>query len=255
MYKKIYYLLCTGIFLALPLNSTAETTFVTDKLKAGIHQDKTTDSVIIKVIPTGTALEIVKREGDLTQIRDPEGTTGWISNQFLSDTPPATSLVTQAEERANNLENELETARTKIKELEAGNPTSATTGTSEDMSRLQKENEQLKQNNKTVQLKVGELQATLAELRNKMSQVTSDAAMAEKIEQLNKEKSTLEKQLAEAQSANPDVENISNPKTGSNPVSFTNILIAFCITLIIGMGLGAYVLDLANRRRHGGFRI
>ena len=255
MNKKIHYLLCTGLFLAMPMNTTAETTYVTDKLQAGIHQDKTADSIIIKVIPTGTALEIIKREGDLTQIRDPEGITGWISNRFLSDTPPATSLVKQAEERANTLENELETARTKIKELESGDQTSASTGTSEDLNKLQKENEQLQQKNKTVQLKVGELQATLAELRNKMSQVTSDAAMADKIKQLNEEKSMLEKQLAETQTANTGDENITTLQTSSSPVSYTNILIAFCITLIIGMGAGAYLLDLVNRRRHGGFRI
>lgn len=255
MNKKIINLLSTGLFLTLPLYTSAETTYVTDKLRAGLHQDKTTDSIVIKVIPTGTALEILKREGDLTQVRDPEGITGWISNRFLSDTPPAPALLGQAEERANSLENELEIARARINQLESTTPGQINTGTSDNLDRLQKENDQLKQENKTVQLKVGELQATLAELRNKMSQVTSDAAMENRIKKLSEEKSKLEKQLAAVQSENSDDENIANLQTGSPPVSFTNILIAFCITLIIGMGIGAYLLDLANRRRHGGFRI
>ena len=44
-------------------------------------------------------------------------------------------------------------------------------------------------------------------------------------------------------------------KTHINKISLSNIIILICITLIIGLAIGAYLLDLANRRRHGGFRI
>lgn len=102
---------------------------------------------------------------------------------------------------------------------------------------------------------MGELQVNLAELRNQMSQVSSDAAMAEKIDQLNKEKSTLEKQLDAIQSDAEGNTNNSTMQTNINKISWSNVLISFCITLIIGVAIGSYLLDLANRRRHGGFRI
>jgi hypothetical protein len=250
-----FYHLCVWLFLSLPASIFAETAYVTDKLMAGIHQNNTTDSVIIKVIPTGTQLEILKQEGKLTQIKDPEGVTGWINNRFLVNTPPAPSLLNQAEERANKLENELEIARSKIKELVTGNPAQNTGGAPEALALLKKENTELKQQSKSAQLKVGELQANLAELRNQMSQVSSDAAMAKKIDQLNKEKSTLEKQLDAMQSDSESNTNNTTMQANTNKISWSNVLISFCITLIVGVAIGAYLLDLANRRRHGGFRI
>jgi F0F1-type ATP synthase assembly protein I len=102
---------------------------------------------------------------------------------------------------------------------------------------------------------VGELQAKLAELRNQMSQISSDATMANKIDQLNKEKSTLEKQLADMQIDALDNTNNVSMQSNINKISWRNILISICITIIIGMAIGAYLLDLASRRRHGGFRI
>ncbi len=255
MIKNKLYQLSAWLLLWLPALTFAETAYVTDRLMAGIHEGNSTDSIIIKVIPTGTQLEILKKDGELTQIKDPDGTTGWINNRFLMNTPPAPALLSQAEERANNLENELEQARSAIKDLEAGNPVQTTTESSETLARLQKQNSDLKQKSKSAQLKIGELQAKLAELRNQMSQVSSDAAMAKKIEQLNEEKASLEKQLENLQTDIPD--NPDNKIVAANPgnTSWTNILISFCITLLVGMGIGAYILDLTNRRRHGGFRI
>jgi hypothetical protein len=255
MRNNFFYHLCVWLLLSLPATIFAETAYVTDKLMAGLHQDNTTDSIIIKVIPTGTQLEILKQEGELTQIKDPEGVTGWISNRFLVNTPPAPSLLNQAEERANKLENELEKTRAIVKELEAGNPIKNTDESSEALAMLKKENTGLKQQSKSAQLKVGELQAKLTELRNQMSQVSSDAAMAKKIDQLNKEKSALKKQLADIQIDISGKTKNSTMQTNINKISWSNILILICITLIIGLAIGAYLLDLANRRRHGGFRI
>ncbi len=243
------------LLLSLPVTVIAETAYVTDKLMTGIHQDNTTDSIIIKVIPTGTKLEILKQEGEITQIKDPEGVTGWISNRFLINTPPAPTLLNQAEERANNLENELEKARSKIKNLEAVNPIQDTVESSEALAALKKKNTELKQQSKSAQLKAGELQAKLAELRNQMNQISSDATMANKIDQLNKEKSTLEKQLADMQIDALDNTNNVSMQSNINKISWRNILISICITFIIGMAIGAYLLDLASRHRHGGFRI
>ena len=242
--------ICTFLLVCLPAGLYAETAYVTDKLMAGLHQDNTTDSVIIKVIPTGTSLEILKREADLTQVRDSEGVTGWINNQFLANTPPATALIKQAEDRANNLENELEQLKTKIKSQETTGTTSNTPESSELLEQLKKENTDLRQQSKSSQLQVGELQAKLAELRNQMSQISSDPSMTEKITQLNKEKSELEMQVEKLKTDAPHSNNTSIKQS-----SWSHLLIGLLITVLTGMIIGAYLLDLYNRRRHGGFRI
>ena len=63
MRNNFFYHLHVWLLLSLPATVIAETAYVTDKLMAGIHQDNTTGSIIIKVIPTGTKLEILKQEG------------------------------------------------------------------------------------------------------------------------------------------------------------------------------------------------
>ena len=64
-----------------------------DKLLVGVHQDQDLNSAIIKVLPTGTKLEVVKRDGELALIKDPEGTSGWVDAAYLMEEVPASVRV------------------------------------------------------------------------------------------------------------------------------------------------------------------
>ena len=54
-----------------------------------VHQDQDLNSAIIKVLPTGTKLEVVRREGELALIKDPGGTSGWVDAAYLMEEVPA----------------------------------------------------------------------------------------------------------------------------------------------------------------------
>ena len=64
--------------LVVSWSACAETAYIIDKLLVGLHEDKALNSAIIKLLPTGTRLFIIKREGNLAQVKTPGGTTGWV---------------------------------------------------------------------------------------------------------------------------------------------------------------------------------
>jgi len=238
--------------LVVPVIGLSETAYIADKLMVGLHQDKTVDSAIIKVLPTGTPLEVLSRGNELTQVKDPDGVSGWVDNNYLINTPPAQTQLQQAQEKADKLEAELKNAKLKLAGLETGEAP-PTPGDVEKLAAALKENEELKQLFKSERLKVGELQANITELRNNLSQSNDNTATQEKLKQLTEEKAVLEKQLDDLRTTEPSADSDISITQGN--LNWRSILIAFAITLTIGFIVGLYVLDVLNRRRHGGFRI
>ncbi|MEX2515721.1 MAG: TIGR04211 family SH3 domain-containing protein [Gammaproteobacteria bacterium] len=101
-------LLFICLLLGLPLSAHAETVFVIDQVEAGLYQGKTADSPILKLLPTGTALDVLQRDGERVQVRDPEGARGWIDNRYLMPTKPTRQLLNESEAARLELQRELE---------------------------------------------------------------------------------------------------------------------------------------------------
>ena len=210
------------LFFILPLMATAQTVYLDDKIMIGLHQDKDIDSVIIKLLPGGVALEVLKRDTAFTQVKEPDGASGWIDNRYLVDAKPGRAEVLQAQEKIDKLEAELSALK------KGQNTAPATTSDNQKLAVLSKENEELKQQLQSEQLKAGELQAQSAELRNQLDRGDAGAE--------------------------------STGGTGVNPASrpgysgwLTGLIGIICI--IIGLIGGAFYMDWYSRRRHGGFRI
>ena len=55
----------------------AEVTYVTDEVKIGLHKEPSKESPIIKLVPSGTKLNVIERENDLIHVEEPEGVRGW----------------------------------------------------------------------------------------------------------------------------------------------------------------------------------
>lgn len=67
----------------------AETVYVTDQLTTPLRADPGAEATVVKTVPTGTALELIERNGDVVHVRDPQGTEGWIKASVLTAQPPA----------------------------------------------------------------------------------------------------------------------------------------------------------------------
>lgn len=246
MFKNTLRLILSISLLVFSVNAWTEDIYLDDKIMVGLHQDNNVDTPIIKLLPGGTRLELVKRDAPLSQVRDAEGTFGWIDNNYLTDTPPGRAQLQFALDKVASLEAEIASLKT----------TPTTEGVKpeekQQTSGLEKENEELKQLLKSERLRVGELQAQTADLKNKLGNRPSDSDLAGQLQQIRQEKTDLEKQIKSLQ-AGGNTERKVTIDIGES--DWKKLLIYIGISLVIGFILGLYILDLVMRRRHGGFRI
>jgi SH3 domain protein len=229
MYKL--KIITIGIFSLLATVAQAETVYVIDELKIGLHESASINSPIIKLVTSGTELTVIEQSEELVKVKEPEGSEGWINNKYIVKNKPGKA-------RVNELEKEIELLKS---------TTMMTDGASNDQS-------ELAQQLKSERLKSGQLQASLADLKAKIAKVDSPDQFLAEIDQLKQENVQLKSQLESS-----GIEVLSSSESSdSSSVSiqgWKQFLLTFIIILIIGMAAGAFILDHLNRRRHGGFRI
>jgi len=65
---------------------------ITDKLLAGLY-DKPGSGQPIKLLPSGTPLEVQEKKGDYARVRLGDGVIGWVELRYLTDEKPARALL------------------------------------------------------------------------------------------------------------------------------------------------------------------
>ncbi len=245
-YRSLFFIFV--LFIFQPLRLQAETVYITDSLLVGLHEEKSIDSAILKVLPSGTILEVIKRDNDFVNVRDPKGVSGWISNNYLITNDPNINGSTDASiAQAKIRELEAELKNTKIRQATIYQKQKQTINADE-LVKLKAINVKLNQQLLSDKLKSGELQAKLSELRNQISKSGSNNNKTDKILLLTKTNAQLEEKIKQLQTSSqpkisiPDKLNISNP------------LIVTVIALFIGLLIGIIFMDWRARQRHGGLR-
>ncbi len=76
----------TSILSLFAIIAHAETVYVIDELKIGLHESASINSPIVKLVPSGTELTVMERGDDLVKVKEPEGQQGWINNKYLVTT-------------------------------------------------------------------------------------------------------------------------------------------------------------------------
>ena len=100
------------VLLALPFVAGAQTAYVTDNLRLGLHNAADTSDRAFRTLDSGQAVEIVSRDRNYAQVRLPDGTQGYVKAAYLVDEKPAKLIV--AETQAAN-----EELQTKLADLNA----------------------------------------------------------------------------------------------------------------------------------------
>lgn len=268
--RKITLAIYISIVGLISGTASAESLYVTDRISLGVHQQASEDSAIIQSIPSGTAVEVIQKEGDFTRVKLLDGTEGWVSNQYLMNEKPATAqydklfsenqknletlkavnaTLSKRERDVQILRDELSNAKTTIKELKkTGKATTAT--------KVVTDPEQAKKLQQA-ETKIAELTKQLDEIKTASTSSASseeDAAQALKIAE--EENAALQARIALA------VSNLSGEKAPT-PEELAGIRPRFplwywllmVIALAIGVGGGVMWMDHQSRKRHGGFRV
>jgi len=107
------------LFLSTITVARAETGYIGDQLKLPMRTGQSLSHAIVRMLPTGTTVEILERnrESGYTHIRTLTGKEGWILSRYLMKTPAARDQLASAEKRLVAITKEKALFDTRLKEL------------------------------------------------------------------------------------------------------------------------------------------
>jgi SH3 domain protein len=103
--------LILGVLILLPVLAAAETAYVTDNLRLGLHAAEDTSDRAFRFLESGQAMEILTRDRNYANVRLPDGTEGWVKSAYLVDEKPAKLIVAETMEERDRIARELEEAK------------------------------------------------------------------------------------------------------------------------------------------------
>lgn len=103
--------LLISALLLLPVLAAAETAYVTDNLRLGLHAAENTSDRAFRFLESGQAMEILVRDRNYANVRLPDGTEGWVKSAYLVDEKPAKLIVAETMAERDALAAELAEAR------------------------------------------------------------------------------------------------------------------------------------------------
>ncbi|MFH0344393.1 MAG: TIGR04211 family SH3 domain-containing protein [Chromatiales bacterium] len=223
----------TSLAIVLTLESPhliAEQAYVIDRLLIGIHKDKDLESEIIKVLPTGTRLEVLKREAGLAQIKGPEGITGWVDAVYLMPERPARMVADALDKQNKQLNAEVKKLKERLRTASASpGPAAPNASRAEEPDPQASEIEKLQEQNAALTRSLEAERLRAKELQTRLATLTAPSGGA------------------------PPPSTV--PANEPFIAKFKLHLLFAALALVLGAGWGFYLADYLQRRRHGGFRI
>lgn len=101
----------TGLLLLMPLLAGAETAYITDNLKLGLHQAADTSDRAFRTLESGQAMEILSRDRNYAHVQLPDGVQGYVKAAYLVSEKPAKLIVEETQAKVDGLTGELAETR------------------------------------------------------------------------------------------------------------------------------------------------
>ena len=95
----------------LPVSVLAETAYITDNLRLGLHQAPDTSDRAFRTLESGQELEIVSRNTNYANVRLPDGVQGYVKAAYLVFEKPAKLVVNETLRANEKLRQELESTK------------------------------------------------------------------------------------------------------------------------------------------------
>lgn len=260
--------------LFLTLASQAQGAFITDKLLVGLYENLDSSGKPIKILSSGTSVEVLERQSGYIKVKLNDGSVGWVELRYVTDDTPSQAKLAELEKQNKQMQHNLDKAKEEFDALKKK---------SEGLDKLKSDNkeledrleklakklaeleDQLKQ--KEEQLKTlgeeqyagkggPELQAKIQDLEAKLlqSQVKLARRTSMKEDAVYAENDALRERMAKADALlkigdNPLPPPKEEPKEEGLPVW---VYLMLLLTLLTGIVAGFALFDLRSRRRHGG---
>lgn len=185
-------LLLLLICLCAAAQGLADTRYVTDQFQITMRKGESTGHKIIRMLPTGTAVEVIDTspESGYARIRTEDGTTGYVLARQLLDEPVARERIAALEARLQDLQKEPDQLAAQLAELQTAH------------AGLQAEHRDLLASEQRLQEEL----ATIRHASANVVQITEERA------ELRQGVAELTRQVAELQQANRELANQSTQR-------------------------------------------
>ena len=176
----------TPVVLALVLGmvstAMAETLYVSDRLEIQMRTGKGTQFRILRMLPSGTALEIleVDQENGYSRVRTPSGVEGWVLSRFLMQGRAARDQLADAEKKLARLELENRKLSASLEDLQKTKGSIDT-----EREQLVKENRKLSQELEEIRRAASSALAIDAENKELKSRIVAYERQAQSLQQEN----------------------------------------------------------------------
>lgn len=210
---------------------------ITDKLVVGVYSEARAEGTPLRLIASGTPLEVLAQRDGFSQVRLTDDTRGWVESGYITEEKPAKAMLLETQARLRQQGMELAALREKAGE---GALPSAS------VEALPSAREaQLRQSLDKAQTRIAELEGQLATLPR-----AQDAAA--QLEALRARTAEALQLLADAQGVRlADYA----PPTREGFFDRHERWIIGLGALLLGVAVGVAVIDYRIRKRYGGFRI
>lgn len=91
--------------------ASAETAYVTDILRLGLHQAEDTSDRAFRTLVSGAELEIMERRPNYARVQTADGQVGWVKSAYLVTEKPAQLRVSEVEAEMARVRDELAAAQ------------------------------------------------------------------------------------------------------------------------------------------------
>lgn len=275
-----------GLLLLIMSNLATAQSYITDKVVVAVYELPNSDSTLLRVLPTGTPLEIIGKQDDFSEIRTPDGNTGWVENVYITESKPAQLVVLEMTDKQKLVEIELNDSRKQILDMQERIASLQNSTGQVDNTELDK----LKNTNRSLRNQLGDMEqelkkaqeglqastahqqalekevADLREAVNKTAEdkpekeVTSAVANDSSLAQLQTENAAMQKQLDAVYAAlsmqAPSASDSNSTEQGDGITLGIGWLATWLVLLLIaGIVLGWVWFDRMHLKRHGGFRL
>lgn len=170
------------LLLGLVTTATAETRYVSDRLDIQMRTGKGTKFRILRMLPSGTALEVLEidKETGYTRVRAPGGVEGWVLTRVLMKGQAARDKLADAEKRLASLELENRKLSSSFQTLKTEKGSA-----DQELGKFDKENRKLSQELDNIRRTASSSLAIDAENRELKSRIVAYERQVQSLQQEN----------------------------------------------------------------------
>jgi len=118
--RQIEFLAACGVALLVSsAPAIAQSAYVTDQLRLGVHQASDTSDRPFTSISSGDRVKILEETQYYARVTIPDGREGWVKKNYLLEDKPAVILLAELEKQRDDAISQLETLKSSLSDREA----------------------------------------------------------------------------------------------------------------------------------------